>query len=265
MTRIVGEVMTVDVVEAHPETSFKDVVRLLDRHRISGLPVVDGDDKVVGVISGTDLIRRQAGLPAGGRARRFRMPPLGRSAGRAVAVARAVTARELMSTPAITVHPEQRIADAARVMERHGVERLPVVDEEDRLIGIATRRDLLRIFLRTDDEIRQEVHGEVLTRALGLPAHSVGVSVRDGMATLEGTVRHRSDIPLAIRLTYRIDGVVGVVNSLTYRVDNTLPSEKPPAHDLPHDQGLSGGTPGPSAPGPTSPSKGPTGPGAGPR
>ena len=155
MARIVGEVMTFDVVEAHPQMSFKDVVRLLDRHRISGLPVVDDDDKVVGVISETDLIRRQASR----------------------SVARAVTARELMSTPAITVHPEQRIADAARVMERHGVERLPVVDEEDRLIGIATRRDLLRVFLRTDDEIGREVRDDVLTRALGRPADRVTVSV----------------------------------------------------------------------------------------
>ena len=193
MARIVGEVMTFDVVEAHPQMSFKDVVRLLDRHRISGLPVVDDDDKVVGVISETDLIRRQASR----------------------SVARAVTARELMSTPAITVHPEQRIADAARVMERHGVERLPVVDEEDRLIGIATRRDLLRVFLRTDDEIGREVRDDVLTRALGRPADRVTVSVRDGVVTLEGALEQGGDLPLAIRLTYRVDGVIGVVNRLT--------------------------------------------------
>ncbi|MFJ8112003.1 CBS domain-containing protein [Streptomyces sp. NPDC096132] len=265
MDRIVGEVMTVDVVEAHPETSFKDVVRLLDRHRISGLPVVDDDDKVVGVISETDLIRRQAARSSDGRVRRFRMRPLGRSARRADALARATTAKELMSTPAITVHPEQRIADAARLMERHGVERLPVVDEEDRLIGIATRRDLLRVFLRTDEEIGREIHDEVVTRALGLPAHSVVVSVRDGMATLEGAVRHRSDIPLAIRLTYRVDGVVGVVNSLTYRVDDIRPTPTPPAPGLRHDQLLPGRTPGPSVPGPISPSKGPTGPAPGTR
>ncbi|WP_330347120.1 CBS domain-containing protein [Streptomyces sp. NBC_00582] len=192
MARIVGEVMTFDVVEARPETSFKDVVRLLDRHRISGLPVVDDDDKVVGVISETDLIRRQASRP----------------------VSRAVTARELMSTPAITVHPEQRIADAARLMERRGVERLPVVDEEDRLIGIATRRDLLRVFLRTDDEIGRDVREEVLTRALGRSADGVTVSVRDGVVTLAGSPEHGGDLPLAIRLTYRVDGVVGVVNRL---------------------------------------------------
>ncbi|MDR6975936.1 CBS domain-containing protein [Streptomyces sp. 3330] len=239
MARIVGEVMTQDVVEAHRETSFKDVVRLLDRHRIGGLPVVDDDDKVVGVISQTDLIRRQAAGSPGARARglrRLRLPPLGRSARRADAADGAVTAQELMSTPAVTVHPEQRVADAARVMERHGVERLPVVDEEDRLIGIATRRDLLRVFLRTDDEIRREVRDEVLARAVGRPVHGASVTVQDGMVTLEGDLDNGDDIPLAIRLTYRVDGVVGVVNRLTVRVGS----------------------------GPVGPREGPTGPGAGP-
>ncbi|MER5379858.1 CBS domain-containing protein [Streptomyces sp. NPDC002688] len=232
MARNVGEVMTHDVVEARREMSFKDLVRLLDRHRISGLPVVDDDDKVVGVISRTDLIRRQAARSANAPARPF--PPLRRSARRAAAVAHATTAGELMSTPAITVHPEQRIADAARVMERHGVERLPVVDEEDRLIGIATRRDLLRVFLRTDDEIRREVRDEVLAHVLGRPDHGVAVSVRDGMTTLEGALEHSGDLPLVIRGTYRVDGVVGVVNGLTVRIPS----------------------------GPVGPAKGPKGPGA---
>ncbi|MFD4600407.1 CBS domain-containing protein [Streptomyces sp. NPDC058464] len=236
MARIVGEVMTSDVVEAHPETSFKDVVRLLDQHRISGLPVVDHDDKVVGVVSQTDLVRRQAARSPDDRARRSRRHPSSRlRRPRPGAVARAVTARELMSTPAITVHPEQRIADAARVMERHGVERLPVVDEEDRLIGIATRRDLLRVFLRTDEEIGREVREEVLDLALGLPAGSVTVSVRDGMVTLAGVVPHHGDIPTAIRLTYRVDGVVGVVNSLALRADGTRRSHSAPSSAVPSD------------------------------
>ncbi|MFE6828463.1 CBS domain-containing protein [Streptomyces sp. NPDC057690] len=233
MARIVGEVMTHDVVEAHRETSFKDVVRLLDRHRISGLPVVD-DDKVVGVISQTDLIRRQAGRSPVARERRFRLPPLGRWARRADTADGPVTARELMSTPAVTVHPEQRVADAARVMERHGVERLPVVDEEDRLIGIATRRDLLRVFLRTDDEIRREVRDEVLAHSVGRPVRGASVSVQDGMVTLAGDLDSGDDIPHAIRLTYRVDGVVGVVNRLTVRIGS----------------------------GPVGPTEGPSGPGA---
>ncbi|WP_336298831.1 CBS domain-containing protein [Streptomyces cinnabarinus] len=185
--------MTSEVVEARRETSFKNLARLLDRHRISGLPVVDHDDKVVGVVSGTDLLRHSTGA------------------------ARATTAEELMSTPAVTVHPEQRVADAARVMERHRVDRLPVVDEEDRLIGIATRRDLLRVFLRTDEEIRREVTDDVLTRDLRLPPRTVTVSVRDGMVTLDGQLERRGDIPLALQLAWRVDGVVGVVNKLTPR------------------------------------------------
>ncbi|TLS45335.1 CBS domain-containing protein [Streptomyces montanus] len=233
MTRIVGEVMTREVVEARRETSFKDVARLLESHGISGLPVVDHDDKVLGVISESDLIHGQAARSTPGRGRRFRIPALGRSARHAAAVARATTAEELMSTPAVTVHPEQPVADAARVMERHHVERLPVVDEEDRLIGIATRRDLLRVFLRTDEEIRQDVL-DVLTRTMGLPPDTVIVAVRDGMAMLEGRLELRSDIPQALRQTWRVDGVVGVVNSLTFRVDDTRGPGKHPSHRIKH-------------------------------
>ncbi|GLW48851.1 hypothetical protein Stsp02_45130 [Streptomyces sp. NBRC 14336] len=228
MARTVGEVMTSEVVEARRDTSFKELARLLDRHRISGLPVVDDDDKVVGVVSETDLIRRQAARSAHARARRARTPASRRPLRDAFLAGQATTAAELMSSPAITVHPEQRVEDAARVMERHRVNRLPVVDEEDRLIGIATRRDLLRVFLRTDGEIRRDVVDAVLTRALGLPPHSADVSVHDGMVTLAGQVERRSDIALAIQLTWRVDGVVGVVNELTYRVDDTeAPARRP--------------------------------------
>lgn len=233
-TSKVGEVMTPEVIQAHQDTPFKDVARMLARHRISGLPVVDADDKVLGVISETDLMRRQAAQAERDRGDRFRLPALRRKARIAAAKARAMTAGQLMSTPAITVHPEQRVAEAARVMERHHIERLPVVDEEDRLIGIATRRDLLRVFLRTDEEIRQEIIDEVLSRAMCLPPHTVVVSVHDGTATLEGRLERRSDIPVAVRLTWRVDGVVGVMNSLTFRDDDTHPPEKHPSHRIAH-------------------------------
>ncbi|MFD9789334.1 CBS domain-containing protein [Streptomyces sp. NPDC059070] len=227
MARVIGEVMTRDVVEAHRETPFKDVVRLLDQHRISGLPVVDDDDKVIGVISETDLIHHRIVRPVRLAARRFSLSPLRRSTRRATAVPHTRTAQELMSSPAVTVHPEQRIADAARVMERHGVERLPVVDEEDRLIGIATRRDLLRIFLRTDDEIRREVLGTAVARLPQSSARGVAVSVRDGVVALQGAVEQRTDILLAVRLTYRVDGVAGVVNGLN--IGATPGSAGPPS------------------------------------
>ncbi|MFG2562001.1 CBS domain-containing protein [Streptomyces sp. NPDC048496] len=200
-TRTVGEVMTSEVVCTSRQTPLDDVVRLLDRHRIRALPVVDHDDKVVGVVSGADLAHGSV----------------------------ATTAGELMTTPAVTIHPEQRVADAARLMERQEVDRLPVVDEEDRLIGIATRRDLLRVFLRTDEEIRQQVVEEVLVSALGLPPGAVAVSVRDGMVVLEGRLHHRSDVPLAVRSTWRLEGVVGVVSRLGFDIDDCRPAQ-PAAH-----------------------------------
>jgi CBS domain-containing protein len=200
-TRTVGEVMTSEVVCASRQTPLDDVVRLLDRHRIRALPVVDHDDKVVGVVSGADLAHGSV----------------------------ATTAGELMTTPAVTIHPEQHVSDAARLMERQDVDRLPVVDEEDRLIGIATRRDLLRVFLRTDEEIRQQVVEEVLVSALGLPPGAVAVSVRDGMVVLEGRLHHRSDVPLAVRSTWRLEGVVGVVSRLGFDIDDCRPAQ-PTAH-----------------------------------
>ncbi|WP_030377144.1 MULTISPECIES: CBS domain-containing protein, partial [unclassified Streptomyces] len=200
-SHIVGQVMTTDVVQARRTTPFEELVRLLDRHRVGGLPVVDEDDKVVGVLSGTDLARARASRP--------REDP-----------ADAVTAQDLMSTPAVTVHPEGTVADAARLMERRGVERLLVIDEEDRLIGIATRRDLLRIFLRTDDDIGRQVTEEVLVGRLGLRRGDVSVSVRDGVVALDGRVELRSRIPEAVHAVWLLEGVVGVVNGLTFDVDD---------------------------------------------
>ncbi|WP_225829821.1 CBS domain-containing protein [Streptomyces sp. NK08204] len=223
-SRTVGEIMTSDVVCASRETSSEDVLRLLNRHRIRALPVVDHDDKVIGVVSGSDLAQGRMARARTGRDRWFRLPGRGRSAHGSAAGA----AGELMTSPAVTVHPEQRVSDAARVMERHQVDRLPVVDEEDRIIGIATRRDLLRAFLLTDEEIRRQLSEEVLPGVLGLPPGAVTVSVRDGMVVLDGCLLQSSDIPSVIRSIWRVDGVVGVMNRLRFADHNC----RPPAEEL---------------------------------
>ena len=176
--------MTSDVVRAVYATPFKDVAALLAQDRISGLPVVD--EKVIGVISETDLMLRQAVLGDIGQRRRFRLTPAAR---RASAKARARTAGQLMSAPPITVRADDSIARAARTMAEHRVERLPVLDEEDRLVGIVTRRDLLQVFLRPDKDIRAEVIDEILVRTLWLGPHVIGVSVADGVVTLDGRLQ----------------------------------------------------------------------------
>jgi CBS domain-containing protein len=217
----VGAVMTTDVVRATYGTPFKEVARLLAAHRISGLPVVDEDDKVIGVISETDLVARQAATPGPYESRRrFAFPGLTRDARRQSAKAHARTAGRLMSEPPVTAHADDTVVEAARTMARHQVERLPVLDEADRLVGIVTRRDLLQVFLRADGDIRDEVSEDVLGRTLWLPPRSIDVSVVQGVVTLTGHMERRSETEIALSLTARIDGVVGVVDRLTYRLDD---------------------------------------------
>ncbi|MFB7447441.1 CBS domain-containing protein [Streptomyces sp. NPDC056194] len=188
----VGGLMTDQVVAAVPTASFKDVAKLLAEHNISGVPVVDEDDRVLGVVSESDLLAH-----------------------------RERTARELMTAPAVTVQAEQSVADAARLMVRRGVERLPVVDEEERLVGIVTRRDLLCVYLRPDTEIRHRIREDVLTDVMGLAGDAVDVRVLDGVVTLEGRLRQQSQARMLVGLAERVDGVVAVVDRLTAQEDGT--------------------------------------------
>ncbi len=225
----VGSVMTTKVVRAEYGTPFKEVARLLADHRISGLPVVDEDEKVIGVISETDLMVHQAETPDPYEPKkRFRLDRLTRAGRERAAKARARTAGRLMTEPPVTVRADDTIVEAARTMAQHHIERLPVLDEEGRLVGIVTRRDLLQVFLRPDADIRAEVVDEVLVRALWLPPRSVAVNVTEGVVTLLGQMERRSETEIAVSMTRQIDGVVAVVDKLTYRLDDShlQPSEQ---------------------------------------
>ncbi|MGW7456276.1 CBS domain-containing protein [Streptomyces sp. NPDC054797] len=199
----VAHLMTDEVVSVVPSTSFKDVAKLLAAHDITGLPVVDEEERVVGVVSETDLLARQAD---GGRSSDRRGE---------------LTAADVMSCPAVCVHADETAPNAARLMTRRSVERLPVVDEEDRLVGIVTRRDLLRVFLRPDAEIRRRVADDILSDTMDLGENTVTVHVLDGVVTLEGRLERQSQIPVLLRLTEQLDGVVGVADRLTARIDDS--------------------------------------------
>jgi CBS-domain-containing membrane protein len=136
------------------------------------------------------------------------------SARRERAKAEARTAAQLMTSPVITTHPDASLASAARLMNDHRIRRLPVLDGAGALIGMVSRRDLLRVFLRPDAEIGAEVHG-VLTGVLLEDPQSVTVQVRDGVVTLRGSLREPELIPAAVRLASDVDGVVAVADELT--------------------------------------------------
>jgi CBS-domain-containing membrane protein len=210
--------MTSEVVSATRDTSFARVVGLLAAHGISGLPVVDDDEKVVGVVSESDLMLRQAQRDTGESRRRLR--PFRASRTPAADDTASPTAGELMSTPPITVRADDSVARCARIMAARRIERLPVLDEENRLVGIVTRRDLLQVFLRPDADIREDVIQEVLVGSLWLDPQAVGVRVEDGVVTLEGRVERAKDVLIAGRMAARTDGVVSVRNRLTARFDD---------------------------------------------
>ncbi|MFE1250237.1 CBS domain-containing protein [Streptomyces sp. NPDC058735] len=210
----VSDVMTRDVVTVRPDTPFKEITSVLSAHGLSAVPVADEHGAPIGLVSETDLLRKQAeqsgeqALPPGWTQER--------------AKARAEYAAGLMTTPVVTAHADWPVAQAARTMDRHRVRRLLVVDDQDRIIGIVSRSDLLRVFLRPDEEIREEIRQDVLEGMLQLGGTEVQVHVVEGVVTLRGDVENRSTAQIAERLAKGVDGVVTVRPMIDYTVDDMV-------------------------------------------
>src|SRR5919199_718438 len=211
----VDDVMTAAVVTVGPETPYRAVVDLLVSHRFSAVPVVDAFQRVTGMVSEADLLRKieYAGdeQPRLFESRRHRG-----ERGKATAQ----TAGDLMSAPAVAVLAGTSIAAAARLMDKHGVKRLPVVDDLGRLVGIVSRGDLLKTHLRPDDQIRADIEDGVLPGLLADQSRTVQVRVSEGVVTLTGAVDRWSTTDLADRLTRQVAGVVDVVSTLSYDYDD---------------------------------------------
>jgi CBS domain-containing protein len=201
---LVSDVMTHTVVAVGRDARFKDIVQLMEEWKVSALPVLEGEGRVVGVVSEADLLPKEE----------FRDDDPDRFTQRGrladLAKAGALTAGELMSTPAVTVHADATLAQAARIMAQRKVKRLPVVNAEGVLDGLVSRADLLKVFLRTDEDLAGEVRREVIGTLFPAPAEPLGVEVRDGVVTLTGHIRDTSLVPVAARLVRAIEGVVDV-------------------------------------------------------
>ncbi|MER6103338.1 CBS domain-containing protein [Streptomyces sp. NPDC001832] len=213
--RTVAELMTRDVVRARRDLQFKEIVKLLAENDVTAVPVVDELDRPMGVVSEADLLRKSSdrGDPSG-------LTPIPHLEAWERAKAEGASAEELMSAPAVCARPEWTVVEAARLMEVQNVKRLPVVDETDKLLGIVSRGDLLRVFLRHDDAIREEINRDVLQQTMGLAPSAVTVEVRQGQVALSGSVEFKSLIPIIERLCLSVDGVVSVAEHIAYRIDD---------------------------------------------
>ncbi|MFK0266153.1 CBS domain-containing protein [Streptomyces angustmyceticus] len=201
----VSDVMTQTVVAIGQEAPFKEIVETMEQWKVSALPVLVGEGRVVGVVSEADLLPKEEFRES----EPDRMEQLHRLDD--VRKAGALTAGELMSSPALTVHAGDTIAQAARTMAFKSVKRLPVVDAAGLLQGIVSRSDLLKVFLRSDEDLAGEVRADVVGRLFGDSAKDLQVTVADGVVTLHGAVRDPSLLPVAARLVRAVEGVVDVV------------------------------------------------------
>ncbi|MFJ8149658.1 CBS domain-containing protein [Streptomyces sp. NPDC096048] len=200
----VCDLMSDAVVRVQRGTPFKEIAHLLQEYDITAVPVVDEENRPVGVVSEADLLQKMWGGDPG------RSTDDGERSRPDVGKASATDAAGLMTSPAVCARESWSVVDAARVMARHGIKRLLVVDEGGRLIGVVSRSDLLRVFLRKDREIRTEIIEEALVGSLGLAPSSMQVDVTHGHVVLSGRLPGDVSVAVLEELCRRVDGVVAV-------------------------------------------------------
>ena len=213
MEPTVKDVMTTRVVSVTKDASFRAMAAALHEYRISAFPVLDDEGKVIGVVSEADMLAKQAlesepeGMPGmiAGLLRRKEHEK-----------ARGTTAGDLMTSPAITVTPDDTLERAARLMYTRKVKRLPVVDENGHLVGIIGRADLLIMFDRSDEDIRREILDQVIRHDLHTDPAVFTVEVKEGIVTLEGVAETEEFGHEIVQQVRHVQGVVAVRDRLTY-------------------------------------------------
>jgi len=198
------------VIALRGNAEFKEVVWALRRYRVSACPVIDDLDRLIGVVSEADLLSKAADpeLPTGLVRLSWRLAEHTK--------ATAITAEELMTSPAIAIHPGAPVAEAARLMQAQQVKRLPVVGQDGKLVGIVTRSDVLSVFERPDSDIWEEIVKVVLDEEYALDAEAFDVTVRSGIVTIGGQVDRRETALSMLGRVRHAEGVVGVRDRLTY-------------------------------------------------
>ena len=159
----VDEVMTREVTTVSTSTPLKEAVRVMNSMRISAVPVVGVDGTLVGILSESDFMSKRVDAEVVG---------------------------ELMSSPVATVSADDLVPAAARTLLARNVKSLPVVDSDGKVVGIVSRGDLLKVFLRWDEDIRNDVLASIARSAAGIAPGVIEVGVIDGVVTLTGDRRH---------------------------------------------------------------------------
>jgi CBS domain-containing protein len=210
MNATVRDVMTTHVVAVRENATYKEMAAKLREFRVSAFPVLDDGNKVIGVVSETDLLTKEA--------LEYSVPGVmgGILHGRERAKAAAVSAAELMTRPAVTISPRESVSRAARLMYSRKLKRLPVVDDDGRLVGIVSRADLLGVFSRPDAEIRHDIIENVIVGTVLTDPARFTVTVKDGVVTVGGKPENASVGRDMIGEIRHVEGVIAVRDRLSY-------------------------------------------------
>lgn len=210
MNATVKDVMSTRVVAVRENASFKEMAIALHELRVSAFPVIDRENKVIGVVSAADLLAMEAldgdihGLFQGMRHHR-ELPSAG-----------PVTATDLMTKPAVTIGPDEPAAHAGRLLYSRRVKQLPVTSADGTLIGIVSRCDVLTVYSRPDQEIEHEIAQELIFKTLLCDPSRFTVTVKDGIVTIEGTPETTAAGREIIDRARHVEGVVTVRDRLRY-------------------------------------------------
>jgi len=214
------EVMSSPVVTVGPDTPVRELVELILRSRISGVPVVDADQRVLGIVTESDLLEKED--------RPSPEPPLISWHGRSLRLERMLgryrkatgtTARDIMTENVITATEETEAHELAHLMLRHNINRILIL-HDGRLTGIVTRADVLKVFLRSDESILHTIR-QTLARELFIDPAPLALMCSGGVVTVSGTVDRHSDKTLVAKWIRSVDGVVAVhTDNLDYRYDD---------------------------------------------
>ncbi len=193
----VVDLMTTEVIAVSRDTGLREAARLMFRNRVSGLPITEPDGTLAGIITEADFLRLEVERQEGNRGQ-------------------GDTVGDVMSRGVVTVRPDAEIYEAAKIMATQEVKRLPVVDADDRLLGVISRADIVSLYTRPDDVIEDEIREDLIRRVLLIDPDGIQVDVANGVVNLSGEVETRSEARMLEELTNRLDGVLRVESDLTW-------------------------------------------------
>ncbi len=196
-TMNVVDLMTTEVIAVSRDTGLREAARLMFRNRVSGLPITEPDGTLAGIITEADFLRLEVERQEGNRGQ-------------------SDTVGDVMSRGVVTVRPDAEIYEAAKIMATQEVKRLPVVDADDRLLGVISRADIVSLYTRPDDVIEDEIREDLIRRVLLIDPDGIQVDVANGVVNLRGEVETRSEARMLEELTNRLDGVLRVESDLTW-------------------------------------------------